>query len=266
MADQKRVLVIVPFAFDEGGIGNRESQLGAVELGPNITFDFKGVKAGPAILDSHHDYVLAEIALFEVGVEAEKEGYDAVCIDTMSDSGVSALRSVLNIPVIGPGRASYCTALMLGDRFSVVTQWDGWIPLYKKGAKEVGLENKLASVRSINVLPDPENLLGGKEEDVFPKLVSAAMSAIEEDGAEVILLGSTTMHQAAGHIAENIPVPLINPGPLTYKLAEFYLGLGLSQSRKCYPSPLFPNTDMIHSMMDGAASADIMQADFSKIK
>ncbi|MBR72308.1 MAG: hydrogenase expression protein HupH [Rhodospirillaceae bacterium] len=264
MSEEKRVLVIVPFAFDESGIGNREAQLEAVELGGDIVFEFKGVKAGPAILDSHHDAVLGDMALFEVGIEAQNEGYDAVCIDTMSDSGVNALRSVLDIPVIGPGRASYCTALMLGDKFSVVTQWDGWKPLYKKGVKEAGLEDKLASIRSINVLPDPENLLGGKEEVVFPKLVSAAMAAIEEDGAEVILLGSTTMHQAAGHIAENIPVPLINPGPLTYKLAEFYLGLGISQSRKCYPSPAFPNNEMVHAMMDGAKAAAINKANFDK--
>ena len=28
---------------------------------------------------------------------------------------------------------------MLGDKFSVLTQWDGWIPLYKKGLQEYGL-------------------------------------------------------------------------------------------------------------------------------
>ena len=73
MSEKKRVLVIVPFAFDEGGIGNREAQLDAVQLGPDIVFEFKGVKAGPAILDSHHDYVLADMALFEVGIEAQNE-------------------------------------------------------------------------------------------------------------------------------------------------------------------------------------------------
>ena len=56
----------------------------------------------------------AVVALFEAGRSAQEDGYDAVCIDTMSDSGVNALRSVLDIPVIGPGRCSYLTALMLG--------------------------------------------------------------------------------------------------------------------------------------------------------
>ena len=113
---------------------NRRAQLESVALGPGIEFDFRGVKAGPALLDCYHDYVMGDIALFEAGLSAEEDGYDAVCIDTMSDSGMNALRSVLDIPVIGPGRASYMTALMLGNRFSVVTQWDGWVPLYKKSS------------------------------------------------------------------------------------------------------------------------------------
>ncbi|MDE0202197.1 MAG: hydantoin racemase, partial [Rhodospirillaceae bacterium] len=76
----------------------------------------------------------------------------------------------------------------------------------------------------------------------------------EDDGAEAILLGSTTMHQAHGHMVENLPVPVINPGPLTYKLAECVLGLGLSHSRKAYPGPTVPKPAMVHAMMDGAAT------------
>jgi allantoin racemase len=250
-----KVLVIVPFALDASGMANREAQLRDVRLGPDIAFDYRGVKAGPAWLDSYHDTALAEVALFEAGRSAEEDGYDAVCIDTMSDSGVNSLRSVLDIPVIGPGRCSYLTALMLGDRFSVLTQWDPWIALYKKGLRECGLEDKCASIRSINTPPDVSNLLGGKEEVVFPKLKAAAEQCIE-DGADVICMGSTTMHQAVPYLRENLPVPVINPGPLTYKLAEFFLGVGLTQSRKAYPRPLVPKYEMLEAMLAGAAEAE----------
>ena len=168
---------------------------------------------------------------------------------------MNAMRSVLDIPVIGPGRASYMMALMMGNKFSVVTQWDGWIPLYKKSAQEYGMNDRLASVRSINVMPDVTNLLGGKEEDVFPKLVKCANQCIEEDGAEVILLGSTTMHQAHDHMAENLSVPVINPGPLTYKMAEMFIGVGLTHSRKAYPKPSVPKPSMLKDMMDAAAKS-----------
>jgi allantoin racemase len=248
-----RVLVLVPFAFDENGLANRREQQSAVRLGPDIEFEYRPVKAGPALYDSHHDWLLADMSMYEAGITAEEQGYDAVCIDTMSDSGVNALRSILDIPVIGPGRASYLMALLLGNRFSVLTQWDPWIGLYEKGLQECGLREKCASIRSINVPPDVENLLGGKEEIVFPKLLEAGLACVD-DGADVVCLGSTTMHQAHGFLTENLPVPVINPGPLTYKLAEAVLGLGLAQSRRAYPKPNVPKLEMAHAMMDAAAA------------
>jgi allantoin racemase len=254
-----RVCVLVPFALDEQGLANRRLQQQSVKLGPDIEFDYKAVKAGPALYDSYHDYILADLSMFEAGLDAADEGYDAICIDTMSDSGASALRSMLDIPVITPGKASYLTALMLGSRFSVLTQWDGWIPLYKKGCQEYGLTSFLASIRSINVLPDVANLLGGKEEVVFPKLRDAGLQCVE-DGADVICLGSTTMHQAHAYLSENLPVPVINPGPLTYKLAEALLGLGLTHSRKAYPKPNVPKVEMIHATMDAAAETEKVEA------
>src|SRR5712691_12907003 len=136
-----RVLVIVPFPLGESGIANRAAQLEKVELGPGIEFDFRGVRAGPALLDSGHDTGLAEIALAEVGIRAQEEGYDAVCIDTMSDSGVNVLRSFLDIPVIGPGRASYLTALMLGDTFSVLTLSEEWITNSNKNVRDITMQS-----------------------------------------------------------------------------------------------------------------------------
>jgi Asp/Glu/hydantoin racemase len=250
-----KVCVLVPFAFDEKGLANRRQQQQSVRLSPDMVLEYKPVKAGPALYDSHHDYVLADLAMLEAGLEAADEGYDAICIDTMSDSGANALRSMLEIPVIAPGRASYLTALMLGHRFSVLTQWDGWIALYTKGVQECGLEEHLVSVRSINTLPDVENLLGGKEEVVFPKLRDAGRRCIE-DGADVICLGSTTMHQAHGYLSENLPVPVINPGPVTYKLAETMLSLGLSQSRRAYPQPNVPKRAMIMAMAQAASDTE----------
>jgi Asp/Glu/hydantoin racemase len=212
-------------------------------------FDYRCVKAGPVNYSSHHDFVLADASIFEAGCRAQDEGYAAVCIDTMSDSGVAALRSVLDIPVFGPGKVSMLTALMLGDRFSILTMASRWKPLYKKALDELGLHHKCASVRAIEVPPDNQGLLSGKEDAVFPLLEAAARLAIEVDGAEVLILGSTTMHQAHAYLEARLPVPVINPGPLSYKMAEAALALGLRQSRLAYPKPMHPRLDMLEAMM-----------------
>ena len=46
-------------------------------------------------------------------------------------------------------------------------------------------------------------------------------------------------------------MPVINPGPLTYKLAETVLALGLTQSRKAYPKPNVEKIEMIKAMAAG---------------
>jgi Asp/Glu/hydantoin racemase len=251
----KKILTIVPFAMSPENLALRQQQLQGLQFGPDLHFEYRAVKAGPVNYSSHHDFVLADASIFEAGCRAQQEGFAAVCIDTMSDSGVAALRSVLDIPVFGPGKVSMLSALMLGDRFSILTMASRWKPLYKKALDELGMHHKCASVRAIEVSPDNQALLSGKEEEVFPLLEAAAMKAIEIDGADVIILGSTTMHQAHAHLQARLPVPVINPGPLSYKIAESMLALGHTHSRSAYPRPMHPRLDMLTAMMDAARAA-----------
>ena len=155
----------------------------------------------------------------------------------MSDSGLTALRSRLDIPVVGPGQACFLTASMLGHQFSVITMWDRWKPLYRKVALELEMQNRLVSIESIDTRPDAEELLLGKEEVVFAKLEAAARRAIDDHGADVIILGSTTMHQSAEFLSDALEVPVLNPGLIALKQCEMLVQLGLSHSRGAYQSP-----------------------------
>ena len=259
-----KVLVIVPFPLSDSGVENRRAQKQWVSLGPDIEFDYRPVKASCANFDSPHDWLLADVGVYEAGVSAQEDGYDAVCIDSMSDSGLGALRSVLDIPVIGPARTAYMVALTLGNTFSIVSYGDpdgGRLAndpiamLYKKTQKEYGVSDRCASIRGVAIDSDWENLLTGKEEQVFPLMVEAGHQCVE-DGADVVILGSTTLHQAGDHLAEHLPVPVINPGPLTYKLAELLLGLRLTHSRPGHPSPATPKLDVAHAMLDAAQALE----------
>src|SRR6266702_4712527 len=66
--------------------------------------------------------------------------------------------------------------------------------LFEKNLAVYDLKQKCASVRAVNIPPDVEALFTGKEEEMFAKLTEEGRKAIEEDGADIILLGSTTMH------------------------------------------------------------------------
>ncbi|GHD05280.1 aspartate/glutamate racemase family protein [Tianweitania populi] len=253
----KKVLVIVPFPMGEEDLARRQAQMKAVDLGPGIEFHYKAVRVGPKNYSSQHDMVLADISIVDAGLDAEKDGFDAVCIDTMSDSGMAMLRSVLTIPVIAPGRHAMLVAQMLGEKFSILMMWDRWKMLYTKTLGELGMEHKCASMRSIGVTPDNKSLLSGKEEEVFPLLLDAARKCVEEDGAQVLILGSTTMHEAHGWLSKQIGVPVINPGPLTYKLASIAVDLKLTHSKATWPTPLAPKHEMIRAI--GAAGAAYLE-------
>lgn len=233
----KRIKVIVPIAMDEAGVANRAQQLPDEFVRPGFAPTFEAVRWGAALGDSYHDTLLMDWTVFQAGVTAEEEGYAGVLIDTVSDSGLWPLRSVLSIPVVGPGEASFAAAMMLGKKFSVVTMWPQWFPLYEKTLTEYGWWDRVASLRSIDTRPDVTELLAGKEEVIFAKLKAEATRAIEEDGADVIVLGSTTMHQSAAYLASELPIPVLNPGQVAWKHMEMLVGLGLTHSKKAFPSP-----------------------------
>ena len=256
-----RVAVIVPFPFDEAGLAKRREQIGHVKLGPDIEVDYWPTKAGPWSALGRHDEFLFELGIFEAGLSAAEEGYDVICVDTLSDSGVAELRSTLDIPVVSTGEGSFLYALMLGAKFSVLMQIDPRYPEYKVAIREYcrntmkkfEVAQFCTSVEYFEAESDFEGLFTGREEQVFPIMRVASERAIEA-GAHVIILGSTTLHQAGPYLSEHLPVPVVNPGPVALKLAETMLGLGHVQSRAAYPKTKVPRPKMIHSMLDAARS------------
>lgn len=235
--DIKRIKMIVPVPVPESSLAAFALQFPKNFVREDIVLDFACAPRGGAILDSYYEGTLADAFCLQAGQSAEAEGYAAVCINSMSDSGVAALRSRLAIPVVGAAQATYLVACQLGRRFSIISMWDRWRWLYEKVLTEQGLGHRLASVRSIGVRPDAAALLEGKEEVVFPALADAARRAVEEDGADVLILGSTTMHQSHRHIAGEVAVPVLNPGLVAYKICETLLDLNLSHSKTAYQAP-----------------------------
>jgi allantoin racemase len=247
-----RIKYIIPFPFDEEGIANRAAQIQRDVLGPETEVECVPVRNSATLVDCYYEDLVFDMYITEAGLRAEEEGYDAVVMDTVSDSGLYALRSRLQIPVIGPGLVSYLVGILLGHRFSIITMWDKWTHLYEKNLALYHLEQKCASIRAVNIPPDVEALFTGKEEEMFEKLTAEAQKAIDEDGAGVILLGSTTMHQAGDYMSEHLPAPVVNPGPVAIKLTEAIVELGLSHSKVDFPSPSTIIDDRFFSLAGAA--------------
>lgn len=232
-----RIRMIVPVPVPQSALAAFAAQIPAGSVMPGVTIDFDCAARGGTTLDSTYEGALADYWCLEAGVRAEAEGCAAVCINSMSDSGVAALRSRLSIPVVGTAQATYHLAAQLGRRFSIISMWDRWRWLYDKVLHEQDLHHRLASIRSIGVRPDTAELLAGKEDGVFPLLLDAAQRSIHEDGADVIVLGSTTMHQSHAFLAGELDVPVLNPGMVGFKTCEMLLTLGTSHSKRAWFAP-----------------------------
>jgi allantoin racemase len=197
------------------------------------------LESGPASIESYFDEAVAVPGIIARVRQAEREGMDAVIINCMGDPGLDAAREVVSIPVVGPCEASMHVAAMLGHQFAVITVLDRLLPQLELMAQKVGVGGKLACTRAID-LPVLE-LEEGREQFVG-RAVDAAVEAIEEGGAHVIVLGCTGLAGLAQQIESALrergyDVPVIDPASTALKMAEALVDLKLAHSKRTYPYP-----------------------------
>lgn len=237
-----RIKQIIPFPLGPHDLALRAHQVPEHVRGAGTVVDSVAVRNSfamdaPRAATTYYEWALLEAYVLEAGLSAEDEGYDAVVIDTTTDSSIRALRSRLEIPVVGAGMTAYAVALVVGRRFSIVTYTDEHRFLVEDSLHSYELRDRCASVRAIGVPPVLEDAPQEAQEEEVERFVDEAQRAIKSDGADTILVASTTMHKAAAAMAAHLPVPVIDPGPMAIALAELLVRLGLSHSKLAYPSP-----------------------------
>jgi len=228
-----KILVINPVGTDLWDESDKEYL--SKFLSKGFQLDVRSLKYGPYSLESSFDVVLASPFIVEEVKKAEIEGYKAIIINCFLNPGIEAAREVTTIPVVGPGEASIYLACMLGEKFSILGL-GGTVGSkeYTKLVRSLGLLDRLASVRTIEL---PVLELDRDREKTFGLLVEAGKRAIEEDGADVLILGCTGLTGFAGRLTEELKVPVIDPAVAALKFAEILSTLNLSHSKLVYPRP-----------------------------
>ena len=158
----------------------------------------------------------------------EGQGANAVLIACFGDPGLFALRELASVPVIGMAEASCHMAATLGRKFSIVTGGLAWGPMLEEFVAAIGLSTNLASVRTVtatgaDIAADPEKALAG--------LTQTCQAAVNEDGAEAIILGGLGLAGIASRIAADVPVPLIDNVVAAVRMAEAAASLGVVKAR-----------------------------------
>jgi allantoin racemase len=135
---------------------------------------------------------------------------------------------VTDLPVVGIQDAAMHLAAQLGYRFSVLTTLAHRAPLRERAALLAGLDRRLASCRPLD-LPVLETVVN--REQVVRRIVTVGRQAIEEDGAEVLVLGCAGLGDLAIRASSELGVPVIDPNAAALKLCETLVDLHLAHSR-----------------------------------
>ena len=192
---------------------------------------------GPAAIEGAYDAALVVPELIRLAPLAQERGFDAIIIGCYSDPGIDALREMLRIAVIGPGAASLHLAAQLGTRIALLTPAGRGFGRVSARMRALGLGPLLACVRGIGLsVMDLARQVPGSLE----KAAAAARAAVEEDGADVIVLGCMSMAFLLGiceDLGERAGVPVVNPVLAALKTAEMTVGMKLAHSKVAYPLP-----------------------------
>ncbi|MCD6599438.1 MAG: aspartate/glutamate racemase family protein [Dehalococcoidia bacterium] len=230
-----KIKVIVPITTKGFIEPTREEMVKFASKGTEI--DVECLEYGTASIEFAYDEMLNAPGIIKVAERAEAEGYDGILIDCMGDPALDAVREKLNIPVVGPCRASMIYAADLAHRFSVIT-------VLGPGCGEenlallLGVRDKLASVRSVGI---PVLALEDKGK-LVSALIGESVKAIEEDGAHAIILGCTGMLGVNEDLSyalreKGYDIPVIYPVAVSIKYLETLVYLKLKQSKMTYMSP-----------------------------
>jgi len=184
--------------------------------------------------DSPAARVESEAAYVSAGQAAALEDFDALYVNTVGDYGLQTLRDTVHVPVVGSGETSLRLAQSSANSFAIVTIWPPSLRfIYDHILDASGTSGQCCA---IHFLSEDEELGTLEREDNFVAdmkacrassmrdIRAACRSAMDEQGAEIIVLGCTCMQPVADLLAgEGFPV--IEPMVAGYKFTELLLNI-----------------------------------------
>lgn len=194
---------------------------------------------GVAYIETRFESMIGAYATALLAAE-HHERFDAVVVAAFGDPGVSALRELLPIPVTGLTEAALASAHLLGNRISVIAISQRIQAWYREVITGYGFGGRLASIRALD---RPLSSIGGIQEEHAQALKALAERAVDEDGADVIVLAGAPLAGLARTLRGQLPVPVVDGVSSAVRHAETLAALqpGLARRGSFAPPPKKPN-------------------------
>lgn len=210
-----RVLYIAPVGSDIYLPARAEICEQAGNAGTAI--DIVSLPLGRPTHVEYHAYeamVLADVVKHSY---AAANKYDAFVIGCFYDLGLREAREVSGRTVVtAPCQASTSIAMALGNTFSILVGRRKWIPKMSENVRTYGLEHAMSSMRAVDLgVHDFQS--HAETED---RLMETGRRCVEDDGAEVLILGCTAEFGFHEKMQDELGVPVLDPMLSALKYAE----------------------------------------------
>jgi len=199
-----KILIVDPIVKSEStkGVDKSYSTL-RVE---GFSLDFESLKQGPYFIETEENEKSAVPDLLRVIKEGEERGYDGIIINCFGNPGLEEARKLVKVPVIGAGEASFLKVKEMERRFSVLTTVEDAVRRVKRNARKFDVEGFLVSVRPLGM----HVLELGQRKRLRKALIIEGGKAVQDDHAEVVVLGCTGMAGNAEWLSKKLGVPVID--------------------------------------------------------
>ena len=188
---------------------------------------------GPASIQGYLDVAECIPGLIaEIKQHPEVDGIVIACFD---DTGLDAVRCLVDVPVIGIGEAAYHAASMIAVRFSVITTLSRSVSGLETNLTRYGLASRCVKVRATDI---PVLQLERGDTATIDKIRQEIELAINEDKAEAIVLGCAGMTDLMDQLTKEFGVPVVDGVACAVSMAEALVAAGLKTSKSgTYASP-----------------------------
>ncbi|MCZ2900722.1 aspartate/glutamate racemase family protein [Burkholderia thailandensis] len=184
---------------------------------------------GPPSIEGHYDEALAMPGLLAEVAAGERDGFDGYVIACFGDPGLYAARELARGPVIGIAEAAMHAASVLAPGFSVVTTLARTCGMAWHLAERYGMKRFCRNVRATDVAVLDLDRPGSAARRV---IVDECRRALDEDGADAIVLGCAGMAEFAHEIEAAIGAPVVEGVTAAVKWAEALIALKLATAKR----------------------------------
>lgn len=212
------------------------AEIAARVLSPEADVVAVTAARGPRSIES---YVDAAVAAAEVvGLMRAHPGLDAYLVACFGDPGVNAARELTDAPVVGIGEAALGAACLVARRFAVLTTLARSVPELEDALEAQGIVRRCVGVIPLSI---PVAEQGAKFPATTTAMVAAGRRAIEELGAEALVLACGGMAEVAAAVREAVGVPVCDGVSFGALLAYSLWRAGLTTSKAgslAWPEPI----------------------------